>query len=122
MASTTFFCKQDVDGRDKPGHDETNQGYKEKPPCLSPSSPTKTLTAPVSGNRPPTSWGSGPRPDLAARRHLPGLDHPYRRGQFRLGVNLIYGFSSSAVADGIVLTLNEIRNALVDAGLIKGSA
>jgi hypothetical protein len=36
--------------------------------------------------------------------------------------NLIWGFSSSAVADGIVLTLNEIRNALVDAGIIKGSA
>ena len=36
--------------------------------------------------------------------------------------NLVYGFSSSSVADGIVLTLNEIRNVLVDAGLMKGSA
>ena len=36
--------------------------------------------------------------------------------------NLIYGFSTSAVADGIILTLNEIRNALVDAGILRGSS
>jgi hypothetical protein len=36
--------------------------------------------------------------------------------------NLIYGFSTSAVAEGIILTLNEIRNVLVDAGLMKGSS
>jgi hypothetical protein len=36
--------------------------------------------------------------------------------------NLMWGFSTSAAVDGLIATVNALRNALVDAGIVKGSA